>query len=166
MDTISQLLDRLETWLRRHRPAYAKALHPPAGADELTALDRALGTPTPPEVQTLLRWHNGQVREGVGCFEEDWTLLSAAEIAAAHGELTTGWATSLIPFLDDDEGNYLGVDMSSPGHPVCSCLQDNKRRVLAASLQAWLDDFVRRVERGEYHEDPERGSFMRSDDKR
>jgi cell wall assembly regulator SMI1 len=164
MQTIQQLLDRLEAWLRRHRSAYFKALHPAAGPADLAALDQALGTPTPPELKALLSWHNGQERDDVGCFEEDWTLLSAAEIATARQELTAGWAKNLIPFLDDDEGNYLGIDIGTPGHPVCTYLQDEprQRRMAAVSLTAWLDDFVSHVERGQYHEDPERGSFLRA----
>jgi cell wall assembly regulator SMI1 len=162
---VQQLLAQLEAWLRRHRAAYLKELRPGAGAADLAALDKALAAPAPDELRALLAWHNGQNQEFTGRFEEDWMLLSTAEIAETRRDLASGWVKSLIPFLDDDDGNYLGIDTSTAEHPVCACGDDKpeQRRVVARSLVAWLEDFVAAVEAGRYREDPERGSFLRSE---
>ncbi|HZU38612.1 MAG TPA: SMI1/KNR4 family protein [Gemmataceae bacterium] len=161
---LEHVLSRLEAWLRRHRSRYLKELHPGATAKDLTVLDAALGTPAPDELRTLLAWHNGQDFEDAGCFQEDWMLLSTTDIVQARRDLTDGWAKNLIPFLDDDAGSYLGLDTASAGHPICSYVEDEpaRRRVVAPSLTAWLQEFVSAVEKGQYHEDPERGSFLKT----
>ena len=35
-------------------------------------------------------------------------------------------------------------------------------QTVAASLQAWVEQFVTGLEQGAYHEDPERGTFQRA----
>jgi hypothetical protein len=67
-----------------------------------------------------------------------------------------------VPFLSDGAGNYLSLDTSQPGAPVREYWAGSPEQpVVAPSLAAWLEDFVNAVERGEYEQDPERGSFLR-----
>lgn len=167
--SLTALLKRLDHALAAHRPAFSKALLPGASPAELEALQTAIGVPLPEELKTLLSWHNGQDTDFVGRFEQDWSLMSTAVIAAAKHELDGGgaaqggWQRAWIPFLDDDAGDYTCLDTSQHGNPVRAFwLGQTDHPIVASSLGAWLEDFVSALERGEYHEDPERGTFLRS----
>ncbi len=157
--SVPDLLARLERWLKKHRRRYAAGLRPGADAAALASLE-------PPELRDLLAWHDGQGEDFVGHFEQDWDLMSAADIRAAKQELDAdppaGWQSSFVPFLADDNGDYLCLDTSQTPAPVRAVWQGRKEAETAApSLAAWLADFVTAVERGEYVQDPERGTFLR-----
>ena len=108
-----------------------------------------------PELQRLLlAWHNGQRADFAGCFEENWFLMSAAEIRAADVG-ARGWT----PFLDDDAGNYLCID--PVGAVRLYSLDDAEPAVVAPSFIHWLRDFADHLERGAYVEDPERRALIR-----
>ena len=143
-------LQRIDAWFAKHRPRFAKGLHPGAAVAQLKGL--------PEELRTLLAWHNGQSDEIVGCFEEHWFLLSAAEIRAADVGIA-GW----FPFLDDDAGNYLCLDTTQTPAPVRACdLDEPEGAIVAASLTSWIAAFADDLEAGRYVEDPERGTLMRT----
>jgi len=160
-------LNRLNTWLAQHRPRFHKNLAPAASSAELNSLNKSLGKPVPADLRALLLWHNGQGNEYVGYFVDHWLLLSAARIAAAKAELDIvgieyGWKKDWVPFLDDDGGNFVVLDLSQQTPPVLVYWMGEKAEKLAPSLEAWLTDFVNAVEAGQYSEDPERGAFCRS----
>jgi cell wall assembly regulator SMI1 len=164
----TELLQRLERWLAKHRRRYRAGLRPGASAADLDTLQAELGRPLPADLRTLLAWHDGQNDDFIGHFESDWDLLSVDGIRAAKKELDaekpTGWQTSFIPVLADDMGDYFCLDADQPAAPVRIFWQGRKEPEAAApSLTAWLADFVAAVERGAYHQDPERGSFLRSE---
>jgi cell wall assembly regulator SMI1 len=157
----------LEQWLKKHRLRYAQGLRPGVTASDLDAL-KALGAPVPDSLRLLLGWHNGQSDDFVGHFEQDWDLMNVAHIIATKKELdagdraSTGWQTAWIPFLNDDADDYVCLDTSQPGAPVRAFWQGKTDHpAIAPSLAGWLDDFVNALEHGEYHEDHERGSFLR-----
>jgi hypothetical protein len=76
----------------------------------------------------------------------------------AHNPLP-GWQKPWIPFLDDDHGNYRCVDPIA----VRDCWDGvSEHKVVAPSLTAWVSTFLAALEKGEYSEDPERGTFVRS----
>jgi cell wall assembly regulator SMI1 len=160
------LLARLDQWLAQHRKRFHKNLQPGASAAQLQALDKALGKPAPGGLRTLQAWHNGQGDDFVGYFENHWLLMSTTTIAAAKQELDAGavdgWKKEWIPFLDDDGGDFLVLDTSEAEPPVLAFyLGKPKAAKVAASLEAWLADFVGAVEATHYLEDPERGTFQR-----
>ena len=165
---LSTLLARLDQWLKQHRHRYHQALLPGASPADIEALQNALGMGVPEELRTWLSWHNGQSSDFVGHLEQDWDLMSTGRIRDARGELEAekaagGWQPAWIPFLADDQDNYLVLDTSQPGHPVRALWAGSTERpVAAASLSAWVEDFLTAAQRGQYHEDPERGSFLRS----
>ncbi len=163
---LTELLGRVDKWMTAHRARFHHALLPGASASDCEALATALGKPVPEDLQTLLKWHNGQNPDVPGAFEQSWNLMSAQEIADAKKELDAqpheGWQSAWIPFLDDDNGSYLCLDVGSPSLPVRECWRGRSDHPTAApSLMAWLANFVAGLERGNYHEDPERGTFMR-----
>jgi cell wall assembly regulator SMI1 len=163
---VGNLLARLERWLTQHRKRYAEGLLPGASAADLQGLRQALGVPLPEELRTLLAWHNGQSDDFIGGFERDWNLMTAQQIAATKQELdaapNTGWQKAWVPFLGDGADNYLCLDTGQPGTPVRHFRhRAQEHPVIAPSLTAWLEEFVCAVERGDYFQEPERGTFLR-----
>jgi cell wall assembly regulator SMI1 len=166
------LLSRLDRWLEHHRPRFLHALQPGASAADLDMLQAHIDLPVPAGLRALLSWHNGQKPEVTGSFEQSWKLMGTAAIAEAKKERDDdntgasakgGWQRSWIPFLDDDDGDYLCIDTSKPEEPVCGFwLGEDRKPPITPSLAAWLEGFVSALERGEYHEDPERGELLRS----
>jgi cell wall assembly regulator SMI1 len=161
---VTELLQRLETWLRAHRPRYLDGLNPPASTAEIEDLELALGAPVPEELRALLTWRNGQGPGFIGAFENSWILLTSERIAAAKRILdadadATGWHTAWVPLLDNDAGDYLCLDQNARVRAFWLGKQEHP--VIAESLVDWLNDFVTNVENGNYVEEPERGTFLR-----
>jgi len=167
---VPALLARLERWSAKHRPEFVRGLLPGASPADLDALQAGLTVPVPEELRELLAWHNGQSDVFTGAFVESRYLMSSARILAAKQELDAGaaaggpataWQPTWIAFLEDDADNYLCLDTSQPEAPVREVWHGKAEAPLAAaSLKAWLLRFVTEVERGDYHEDPERGRFL------
>jgi cell wall assembly regulator SMI1 len=164
---MARLLARLEKWLAEHRPHFHRGLLPGATPAELENLRQSLGVPLPESLKAWLAWHNGISPDTMARFEENWILMSSGQIAEAKRELDadaaeTGWQPVWIPFLDDDAGDYVCLDTSQPGVPVREFWLDRKEHpVVAPSLEACLAERIEAMERGEFSEDPERGTFLR-----
>jgi cell wall assembly regulator SMI1 len=167
---VSDQLARLEKWLVKHRRSYHKALRPPATKQQLDQAQGTLGLTLPTDLRALLLWHDGQEGAFVGCFVERWKLLSIQAILDARKELdkaagtnqVQGWRTEWVPFLGDEEGDYVIVDATTTANAVREFWADHDTHpVVAPSLGAWIAEFVTAVEHGEYTEDPERGEFLR-----
>jgi cell wall assembly regulator SMI1 len=164
---LPELLSRLDHWLAAHRHRYRQGLRPGATAEELASLATALAHPIPEDLRTWLSWHNGQNDEVFGALEENWHPMSTTEIAQAKKDLDAagheGWQHDWIPFLDDDNSNYLVLGGSKTGAPVRECWQGKADHPVATpSLTAWVERLVNGLEQGAYKEDPERGAMYRS----
>ncbi len=164
---MEQLLARLERWLAAHRARFHENLQPGAKAAQLDALAKQLGKPVPAALAVLLRWHNGQGDEYAGYFVDHWNLMSAQRIAETKTELDAsdaeyGWNKNWLPLFDDDGGNFICLDLAQAEPAVVGFWAGGKPETLAPSLEAWLAEFVKGAEAGEYHEDPERGTFRRA----
>jgi cell wall assembly regulator SMI1 len=161
---MEELLGRLGRWLAKHRRRFHKNLQAGASDADLAALDKSLGRPAPASLKSLLKWRNGQGDDFVGYFQDHWLLLSAYRIAATKAELDQtavdhGWNRDWLPFLDDDGGNFVCLDLKKNPTPVVVFWLDAAPEVKAPSLEAWLSDFVQGLEAGRYQEDPERGTL-------
>jgi cell wall assembly regulator SMI1 len=169
MTDMKALLARLDRWLAVHRPDFYKGLLPGAGPAELAGLQKNLGLPLPHSLRALLAWHNGQSTDTIARFEQYWSLMSTDQIGEAKSELDanvlqdkTGWQPAWIPFLENDAGDYVCLDTSQAKAPVREFWLDRMEHpVVAPSLEAWLAERIEAMERGEYYEDPERGTFER-----
>jgi cell wall assembly regulator SMI1 len=166
-NSVPALLARVERWLAVHRERFHRGLLPGASASDIASLKESLGGTVPAELAELLHWHGGQSADVPGALEQSWLLMSPAEIVSAKKELDAqppaGWRSGWIPFLEDDGGSYLILDTTQPGHPVRAVWKGNpEHESVAASLTAWLQDFVTALEAGRYHEDPERGTLHRA----
>jgi cell wall assembly regulator SMI1 len=134
----------------------------------LETLQREAGVALPDDLQTLLRWHNGQNTETIaGAFEQGFFLMGTDQIVEVKKDLDahapTGWQKAWLPFLDDDHENYVCVDTTQPAAPVKEVWRGRTDSPSAApSLKAWVQHFVDGLEKGAYKEDPERGTFQRT----
>jgi cell wall assembly regulator SMI1 len=163
---LKSLLARLDHWLVKHRSGYHQGLASGATAEQLAGLEQSLGTKVPDELRTLVEWHNGQTPDLVGAFRESFRLLETEEIgeeyrdqAGRHGDT---WDKNWIPFLADDQGDFVCVDAGQKGEPVREIWRGRHTSdIVAPSLTAWVQTFVEEVEAGMYHEDSERGEFIR-----
>jgi cell wall assembly regulator SMI1 len=163
---MEQLLARLDQWLARYRARFHKNLQPSATKAQLDGLGKQLGKPVPAALAALLHWHNGQGEDYAGYFQDHWNLMSAERIAETKAELDAadseyGWNKNWLPFLDDDGGNFVCLDLSKAEPPVVGFWMGAKPEALAPSLETWLGDFVKGLEAGEFHEDPERGTLRK-----
>ncbi len=111
--TLEEELARLDGILPEHDPELAASLNPPVLDKDLGIL-RALVDPheLPSEIETLLRWHDGQSRNRSWPLIEAGPLLSAAQIAEHHrhmGEMCEPfqWSDSWLPVAH--EGWYTTV---------------------------------------------------------
>jgi cell wall assembly regulator SMI1 len=164
---LAGLLARLDKWLTAHRHNYHKGLRHGATPAELDELEKEAGCLVPGELRTWLGWHNGQDAETVGALEGRWIPMSTKEIAEVKKERDAnpvdGWKDTWLPFLDDDRGNYLCIDTHEAGHPLRECREGHStHHIVAHSLTAWVERFVKALEEGKYHEDSERGTFFQS----
>jgi cell wall assembly regulator SMI1 len=164
---LAGLLAELDTWLEEHRPGFHEGLARGASARDLEKLAEVLGGPVPADLQTWLRWHNGQGDGEMGSLVGAFNLLSAAEIAEIlreHKENPgdTPWRIGWIPLLDDFQGDTVCLDSSHDDLPVLEIWsgQDEPTRT-AASLTAWVRQFLTDCRAGKYIEEPERGEFLK-----
>src|SRR5262249_17975649 len=154
----------LDAWLKKHRKRYHKGLTSGADDKALAKVEKALGRPLPEGLAAWLRWHNGQNEDMIGAFLESFDLMSAGEIATAYEERKgqKGWDAAFVPILDDYQGDHVVLDTSKPELPVREVWRgrdDNPQ--VAASLREWLAALLADFEAGKYHEEPERGEFIR-----
>ena len=163
---LAAVLARIDCWLAKHRAVYHAGLLEGATDVDCDALSSAVGTPLPADLRTLLKWHDGQNADNTASFERSFFLLDTHEIAEVMKDLGTeprnGWKPGLIPFLDDGLDDFVCLDTTQAGVPVVECWRGQSHAaVTAPSLTAWLEGFAAALEKGEYFEDPERGSFQR-----
>jgi cell wall assembly regulator SMI1 len=90
--------------------------------------------------------------------------MSTQQIGQVKKELdaenTPNWHAAWIPFLDDDNDNYVCLDNRQPGYPVRECWRGRQEHaIVAESLTAWVENLVKELEQGLYVEDQERGTF-------
>jgi cell wall assembly regulator SMI1 len=168
---LSVALERLERWLAQHRPRFLENLQPGARPADLDALQAHLGMAIPESLQSLLRWRNGQRDTSAGHFESNRDLLGTDRLAAVKRGLDesaaqAGWQSAWLPFLFEESGNGLYLDTSQATVPVRAFQKGSPEHVsVAPSLEAWLEDVVGALERGEYQLDPERGTLLRKSEK-
>ncbi|MDL2343170.1 SMI1/KNR4 family protein [Deinococcus sp. MIMF12] len=164
-------LAQLEAWLAAHAPAIHAGLTPGATDTDLDALEAHIGRQLPQAYRTLYRTHAdwghalGLSFLPLGRVQgewERWRGLDESQETAGHtshppGAIKTqytnpGW----IAFLKDWGGNSVGVDLDpgpsgEAGQVITFGRDENGKYVLADSLDAFLREYVTRLEAGRVH---------------
>ncbi|MEV4417478.1 SMI1/KNR4 family protein [Catellatospora sp. NPDC049609] len=121
----SSTLAAIDDWLAEHAPLTWRDLAPPATGSELGAVRAHLGVDLLPDVEALLRWHNGAGRHRPPyCLAPGYAFLGTADmialarkrIAADEGRLLwRTWNPRWLPVAADGRGRCLAVDHAEDG---------------------------------------------------
>lgn len=165
---MSDLVVRLEGWLRERRPAYLARLEPGASGEQIRALERAVGAGLPEEFAALYRWRDGQ---SPGCYKALHDNFMFSPLAAAGrarkalNDLLDGgefdrenwWRPGWVPFLDNGGGDHLCLDLEGTftgrrGQVLEFRHDDAERAVLFPDFASYLEALVRSLEETEWEE--------------
>lgn len=157
---MAELVQRLDTWLSRHRPAFYSGLLPGLTDQEWTSFAAQLGVTIPDAFRELYQWRNGQ-HDDLPTFHGNRTWISSEDIVwtkelmdsmIGHDFEPGWWERSWVPFLHNGAGSHLcvdttGTDGGPPGQVVEFWNRDSDRPVVSSSLEHWLNGFVTSLER-------------------
>lgn len=174
---------RIEAWLAKHAPQYAKALPKGATAAAIDKLEKKIGLTMPAAARESWMRHNGN---GFGpAIIGNWVLMDLDSIASEHKLMKQlcesgtfdeaeadphpaitkkWWSTAWIPIVSSQSGHFFCIDTDPPegGTPgqIILFLHDDGLRVLVAhSFEEWLAAIADDLERGIYTFDPNEERF-------
>ncbi len=180
LPTIPALWQEFEEWLAVHWPEGLADLNQGATAEQLRALEVALGVSLPAPFVECLKIHNGQQGNAGGMFDnseflstdaiaEQWNvwreLLESGEFEgiaseAERGVRTDWWNRNWIPFTHNGGGDHYCLDLQPAtdgalGQVITMWHDMGERRIVAVNFHAWLAEYVASVRAGniEYSED-------------
>lgn len=124
------LIQRLDTWLKRYRSNYYESLRSPLSDAEIAEFESLFAVSFPEDFKALYQWKNGQKATVDESLYQNRNWMQMREIQYAiepnnefldTGEFESGtwWSRKWIPFLGDEMGNYLCLDLEGcfNGHP-------------------------------------------------
>ena len=157
---MTELVARLDAWLSRNRPDYYRNLRPGLTDAGWADFQSQLGVPLPDAFRLLYQWRDGQQEESpVFRGNQDW-MCGDDIIRVKHlmdsmigydfepGYWDEGW----VPFLHNGGGSHLCVDVRNGGRLVEFWKADYDRPVASPSLEHWLGEFVKSLERDRWKE--------------
>lgn len=174
---------RIEAWLRANDPLGKLALPSGASLDEIVRAEAALGMKLPPGLRASYTLHNGSNR--VWIFEQGYLLPLTAEgirakafrsynlvsIWEGMGQIaemmkeersepdglvkTDWWNRSWIPFIDNECGDHLCIDLDPPsgghvGQVIDWWHERGATKVLARGFAEFLAEHANALEAGMY----------------
>lgn len=152
-------LSRLEVWLSRNHPDLFAQLGGPASAGELKDAAARLGGTLPDDLETLYRKHRDW-KEVFGLHsipvdqlgQQDPSTFGSPDgpgtrVPYSSYDIQTS-AQDWLPFLRDDEGNYVGVNQRKYGEVLTFGPGIKPRVVLKEQLVLLMDRYVRFAEAG------------------
>lgn len=167
---LPEVLTRLDAWMAADAPEHHAGLRPGLDDEALDATQARLGLPLPAALRTLYRWHDGGEALGLWFLplhELEAERASWADIAAdpmtaldedivSHppGAIRPLYATpDWLPILNDGGGNVITLDLhpgpaGTRGQVITAGPDEDDRYVLAPDLEAFLREYLRRVEAG------------------
>jgi cell wall assembly regulator SMI1 len=166
---MEDVVARLATWLEANAPEVASAQSPGASDEELATFEKELGTPLPPGLRALYRWHDG----GRGSLIGNRMLMSLADVAKTRQTMnklvddgafkTSNWyRKTWVPFLHNGAGDHVcwdprGSFSGEPGQVLEFWYAEHERKVLAPSFDGWLTALVESMEAGVWRLDSDEG---------
>jgi cell wall assembly regulator SMI1 len=170
-----EIWKKFEAWLETNWPDGLKDLNPPATAEEISALETALGVSLPADYVACLKTHNGQANTVGGLFDntdflstsaifDQWKvwkeLLDSGTFDGNNSEPEPGikddwWNAKWIPFTYNGCGDHHCLDLAPAqggrvGQVITMWHDMGERTLLADSFSSWFDAYVRDVIAGKY----------------
>ncbi|MFY0253390.1 SMI1/KNR4 family protein [Chitinophaga sp. 30R24] len=170
---------RWENWMKQHAPKLLYLLQPGATPEAVESLEKLIGTDLPTSFKAFYAIHNGQQKSKTGLVDADqllaiddiilqwyhWKdLLDAGTftwqdspiLSAPDTGIKNDWWNPLwIPITSDGFGNHLCIDLDpalegNHGQIITLWHDDSHRAIVASSLEAWLEDYLNALEKGDY----------------
>ncbi len=167
--SMSELITRLDHWLRENRPIFYASLSVGATPDEIKELEQCIGAPLPPLYSEMLKWRNGQTEEATSALHDMYTYMSTTDVIATVETMRdlrendesfddATWNIKWIPFLDNGSGDNICIDFygsfgGKSGQVIEYIHDDYPRPILYPSIEVWLKTLVEALEADLYKED-------------
>jgi cell wall assembly regulator SMI1 len=170
--------EQIEAWLAAHAPHLLRNLRKGAAPSALAKLEAQIQRDLPESVRAFYAIHDGQKSQCPnGLFyslqfmplarvlesQRVWAGLVDMNDELAHamcsspsGHIKPVYANPLwIPFADDQSGNHLGIDLApdvegSEGQVIVFGRDENCKRLVAQSFEAFIDIFIEQLEAGNF----------------
>ncbi|CAN5279453.1 hypothetical protein BH09MYX1_BH09MYX1_02990 [soil metagenome] len=130
---------RLDAAVKSGDAAVGKSLRKGASAAALSKLAKKVGG-IPPEMEVLLRWHDGQSEGNAIGSSTNERLMPISEMIAEHafleGKALAPWKASWLPIMSNGAGDHVVYDRAN-GRLVRYYHDDEDRPKAAPSLAAW-----------------------------
>lgn len=161
---MTHLLSRLEAWLRTQRPEYWASLRAGTSDAALEAFERRFAVQLPESFKALYRWRDGQALTVSAGLYGNRMFSSLEDISDTKAMLDqmigtefddpAWWRTGWVPFLANGAGDHLCLDTraeqgGNPGQLIAFWHDWNNRSTEAVSLELWLEELLRKAERGQ-----------------
>ena len=158
--TFCDLLVDLESWLGTHRPDFWESFFDPASKDQLDQFEESTGLTLPRDYRLLMSWRDGHHDPNYNVldpFEQKGLLplgITKSVIVDMNRLLHKAsfdeeyWRRDWLPFMDDDCGGYLCIDLSAR-HYGKVFYWDNKgafRTDVSNNLASWLEELVGKLQ--------------------
>lgn len=165
----SNIITRLDAWLRTNRCAVYGSLQPGVHPAVLSEMEAEFGFSLPAVFRELYLWRNGQQGVVPPAFRNNEYLMPVDEIQNSWRELTgmqehgeweqpQWWSRGWVPFLHNGAGSHLCVDLlgsftGKPGQVIEFWAKFPDRPIVAPDMETWLGHFVQSLEQGLWAED-------------
>ncbi len=152
MSEIDELIQRLDSWLKKNRPDFYASLNPGATDKEISHFESELGWKLPEDFVRFYQWKNGD-----GELIPGWRWLSLKDIEELRNwfseytqnkpfEQQQPWHPDFIPFLDNGGGDYycldrLGIWNGVSNQIIYHCY-DDRSYIESSRFDLWLEVIV------------------------
>jgi cell wall assembly regulator SMI1 len=120
---MEESLEKLDGWLKTHRPGYYENLQAPWTEEQFARIQALAGTALPDSYKALYGWKGGQSALADENLYEDWRFLQFEEARIAYqtynelyemGEfkMENWWNPKWVPFLENESAILLCVDIA------------------------------------------------------
>lgn len=159
----TDLIDRIDQWLRENRPPYYSTLRPGASAEALDAAERQLGVTFPQSLRALYRWRDGQRRDSFDPLLLNLTFMPLEAVIEnklmLDGMIGTEftepdwWRRDWVPFLENGGGDLLCVDLGgfgtgNAGQVLWFDHETAEREIIHQSIDDFCADLLHRMSTG------------------
>jgi cell wall assembly regulator SMI1 len=148
MSKLTTILQEIDHHIADKHPKIKDSLQPPISDQELDILQAALPFQLPPDIVTVLKWHNGQKKNSyTSIFPElmVFSLLNADQILSAYTFLTTDpdiqqpYEKNWLPIMANGGGDYAVLDAES-GQIIHYLHDDQARKKLFVSVEELMEE--------------------------